>query len=255
MRHHLLFIFIAILLFLKNNNAVAQQDPQFSQYFLNPFVYNPAYAGIENNLSATAHFRTQWLGIEGNPVIENISIHSPVDIIHSGAGIQILNEQVGALRNTAASLSYSYILKTQFGKLSLGINGGVIQETLDGNKLRASEGDYTTGIDHNDPLLSVVSVSGMAPDFSAGLFFKNNKISSGLSATHLIPMKLDLKDGGGNLEINFERQYYFQFDYITPLSKSIEISPAVNVKSNGSLFQIEADILLVYNKLIWIGGG
>ena len=232
----------------------AQQDPQFSQYILNQFVYNPAYAGMDNALSATAHLRTQWVGITGQPFIQNISLHSPVSLLHGGAGLQILNEEEGAMRVTSATLSYSYIYKSRIGKFSVGVNGGVLQLNLDGSKLRAPDGNYENNlIEHNDPLLPDVSVSGLAPDFAAGVFFSGNKVNIGLSSTHLIPMEVKLN--GGNLSMNLARQYYFQASYLAKLGKTFELRPSVYVKSNGDNLQGEADAIFSFNNFFWIGGG
>ncbi len=211
----------------------AQQDPQFSQYIFNQFVYNPAYAGMDNSLSATAHLRTQWVGITGHPLVQNISVHSPVSLLHGGAGLQILNEQEGAVRITSASLAYSYILKSRIGKFSFGVNGGIEQVNVDGSKLRAPDGNYENfSFEHNDPILPIVNVNGIAPDFATGFFFSSNKLNLGLSATHLIPMTVKLNSGGGNLQMNLERQYYFQASYLMKLGKTLALRPYVYTKSN-----------------------
>jgi len=248
-------IFSAIEIFCCNESR-AQQDPQFSQYILNQFVYNPAYAGMDNALSATAHLRTQWVGITGQPFIQNISVHSPVSLLHGGAGLQVLNEQEGAMRVTSVSLAYSYIHKSRIGKFSFGVNGGVTQLNLDGSKLRAPDGNYENNlIEHNDPLLPSVSVSGLAPDFAAGFFFSSNKVNIGLSSTHLIPMEINLDGGGGNLAMNLVRQYYFQTSYLAKLGKTFALRPSVYLKSNGDNLQGEADAIFSFNDFFWIGGG
>lgn len=234
----------------------SQQDPQFSQYILNQFVYNPAYAGMDNALSATAHLRTQWVGIDGHPLIQNISVHSPVSLLHGGAGLQVLNEQEGAMRVTSVSLAYSYIHKSRIGKFSAGVSGGIVQMNLDGSKLRAPDGNYENFlIEHNDPLLPVVSTNGLAPDFAAGFFFSSSKVNIGLSATHLIPVGIKLNGGGGNLEMNSERQYYFQASYLAKLGRSFSVRPSVYAKSNGSNLQGEVDAIFSFNNFFWIGGG
>jgi type IX secretion system PorP/SprF family membrane protein len=53
----------------------AQQDPLYSQYLNNPFVLNPAYAGLTNNLNLSLNYRTQWAGIEGSPKTANLNGH------------------------------------------------------------------------------------------------------------------------------------------------------------------------------------
>lgn len=238
------------------SGVYAQQDPQFSQYMFNQFTYNPAYAGMDNALSATAHVRAQWVGINGSPLIQNISVHSPVSLLHGGAGLQVLNEQEGALRVTNVSLAYSFIHKSRIGKFSLGFNGGIEQVNLDGSKLRAPDGNYENfSIEHNDPLLPVVSVNGLAPDFGAGFFFSSSKINIGLSSTHLIPVSVKLNSGGGDLQMNLERQYYLQASYLAKLGKTVALRPSLYAKSNGNNLQGEADAIFSFNNFFWIGGG
>jgi type IX secretion system PorP/SprF family membrane protein len=237
-------------------NAGAQQDPQFSQYMFNQFTYNPAYAGMDNALSATANVRAQWVGITGHPLVQDLSVHSPVSLLHGGAGLQVLNEQEGALRITNVSLAYSFIYKARIGSFSFGINGGIEQVNLDGTKLRAPDGNYENfSIEHNDPLLPVVSVDGLSPDFGAGLFFSSSKLNIGMSATHIVPMAVNLNSSGGDLKMNMERQYYLQASYLAKLGKTLALRPSVYAKSNGDVFQGEADAIFSFNDFFWIGGG
>ena len=247
-------VFVGILL-LTTSWALAQQDPQFSQHFMNQVMYNPAYNGLDNALSATAQFRSQWVGIEGHPITQNISVHSPVPIFHGGLGINILNEQAGAMRTTYLSAGYSYIIQTRAGNFSLGVSGGATQVYLDGSKLRAPDGEYSNGIDHNDDLLPSVTVSGFAPDFSAGVYFKGKNLSAGLSANHIVPSSVKLNGDGSNLEFDFERQYYLQLGYLARLSKSLSIRPTVMIKSDINSFQGEADLLFLYKDFLWMGAG
>lgn len=246
---------IVIMLLLISINAAAQQDPQFSQYFMNQAAVNPAYTGLDNALSTTAQFRSQWVGMDGHPVTQNIALHSPVPVLHGGLGINLMNEQAGVLRNTIVALTYSYILKTRAGDFSLGISGGAVQVNVDGSRLRAPDGVYTNGINHNDFLLPIVPVSGLAPDFSAGLFYNGKNFSVGLSANHVIPQPVKLDAEGSSLQFDYERQYYLQMGYMANLSKTFAIRPSIMVKSGGSRLQGEADLLAVYKDFLWFGAG
>lgn len=248
-------ISIITFLFFWSSHAIAQQDPQFSQHFLNQAAYNPAYAGLDNLLSATAQFRSQWVGIDGHPVSQNIDIHSPVPLLHGGLGINLTNEQAGVLRNTSVSLDYSYIIKTGAGNFSMGISGGAVQVNVDGSKLRAPDGDYLNTINHNDFLLPIVPVSGIAADFSAGLFFNGKNLSLGLSANHVLPQSVKLKTEGSSLVFNYERQYYLQLGYLAKFSKTFAVRPAAMLKSDGNRYQAEVDLLFIYKDLLWLGGG
>lgn len=246
---------ILIIMLLNNLSVSAQQDPQFSQYFMNPAAFNPAYNGLDNSLSATAQFRSQWVGIDGHPVSQNIALHSPVPVLHGGLGLNLMNEQAGVLRNTMAGLAYSYIIKTKAGNFSLGASGGLVQVNVDGSRLRAPDGIYQNGINHNDFILPIVPVSGLSADFAAGLFYSGKNLSAGISVNHVVPQAVDLNTDGGTLVFNYERHYYMMAGYLAKLSKTIAIRPSIMIKSDGTRFQGEADLILLYKDFLWFGGG
>ena len=129
---------IATLLFLGGLfPAMAQQAPQYSLFALNPYAYNPAYAGLENTLVATGVYRRQWSGLEGAPETQHLNAHLPLYVINSGIGLKIENDVIGAHRTTQGSVSYNYQL--ELGRntlLSAGIGIGFLQYSLDGAKLR-----------------------------------------------------------------------------------------------------------------------
>ena len=56
----------------------AQQDPQFTQYMFNMLALNPAYAGSSDRVSIKALTRHQWVGFEGAPTTQTLTVHSPV---------------------------------------------------------------------------------------------------------------------------------------------------------------------------------
>jgi type IX secretion system PorP/SprF family membrane protein len=235
--------------------ATAQQDPQFSQYFFNAYTYNPAYGGLDQALSVTAHGRAQWVGIEGNPFNQNVSAHSPVSLLHGGMGLQVLNQQEGAFRLTSATVSYAYQVKSRLGYFSIGVSGGVTQAAIDGSKLRAPDGDYLNTINHNDPLLSTGSVNNLGADGAAGIFFSSSRFHAGFAVNHLIPSTI--KVNGTTAELNFELipHYYFQTGYLAKLSSSLSLRPTLFLKSDGSHHQAEVDLCVGVKDLLWVGGG
>jgi hypothetical protein len=56
----------------------AQQDAQFTQYMYNTININPAY-GSRGALSIFALHRTQWVGLDGAPVTNAVSINTPLN--------------------------------------------------------------------------------------------------------------------------------------------------------------------------------
>ena len=55
-----------------------QQDPQFTQYMYNTLSVNPAYAGSRGHLSVLGLYRTQWVGLNGAPTNQVLTLEGPV---------------------------------------------------------------------------------------------------------------------------------------------------------------------------------
>lgn len=127
----LLLIFYGVI-FAGLLTAAAQDiPPVYSQFYLNPYVYNPAYAGSDGYLSLYLVHRRQWMGIEGAPVSSSVSLHTPLSE-KMATGFHLSHDQAGLLQSTSASGTYAYIIP--FGDqhdLRMGISAGVGRQGLD----------------------------------------------------------------------------------------------------------------------------
>ena len=65
---------------------MAQHSPLTSQYLFNGLLINPAYAGSRDALAANLTHRQQWVGFEGAPVTQILSVHAPVNRRKGGLG-------------------------------------------------------------------------------------------------------------------------------------------------------------------------
>ena len=75
-------------------NVHAQQAIQFSQYFSNHLIINPAYAGAEDALSMTLVHRNQWTGVEGAPKTTTLSGHTLFRNEHTGIGMNLFVDKI-----------------------------------------------------------------------------------------------------------------------------------------------------------------
>ena len=87
-------ISIAIL-FLSVSTAFAQQLPQFTQYMFNTISINPAYAGSRETLSVVGLHRSQWVGLDGGPETQTLSVHAPLRNENMGLGVSFINDKFG----------------------------------------------------------------------------------------------------------------------------------------------------------------
>ena len=88
------FNIIAFIL-LSCSSVLGQQLPQFTQYMYNTVSINPAYAGSRETLSIVALHRTQWVGINGGPTTQTLSIHAPTRNEKVGIGVSFINDKLG----------------------------------------------------------------------------------------------------------------------------------------------------------------
>lgn len=174
-------ISVGILLIALHLNVVAQQLPQFSQYYNNPLLFNPAHAGSSGNLNVHLQHRSQWVGFGGGPSTQIIGADAPILKRKFGVGGYMFNDQFGPLQNTGANLAYAYHMKVG-GTLKMGmaLSGSLFQSKVDGNNI--------TLTDPNDQLIhnAVGAVSQeLIGDAAFGLLLYNDEFYVGVSGLHL----------------------------------------------------------------------
>src|SRR5688500_13041166 len=77
----------------------AQDQTNFTQFYLNPYLINPSYVGIDGQAAISIIYRKQWMTIEGAPAIANFSLQTPISP-RAGFGISITNDAKGLLNNS-----------------------------------------------------------------------------------------------------------------------------------------------------------
>ncbi|MCB0552039.1 MAG: type IX secretion system membrane protein PorP/SprF [Phaeodactylibacter sp.] len=244
--------FTLIALTTSLSMGFGQQPAQYSLFMMNKLNWNPGYAGLDHSLSITGIYRAQWDQLEGNPITQNINVHMPLYIFSSGIGINLENDELGAERRTSGSIAYNYQLPV--GKkalLSLGLNAGIAQRTLDGAKLRTPEGNYTdaTVIFHNDDLLPISMVSATTPTFGAGIYYYSEHFEAGLAVRHLNEPTVSLDV----ISLQLARAFFFNASAHFDLSQSLSLHPSLMVRSDLAQTQTDIAAIFQYNDNIFGG--
>ncbi len=251
------FILLLCLLsvLLTTQKVHAQQSPQYTQFVFNQLLHNPAYAGISDDVLLEVGGRGQWIGIQGAPFSQALGFQLPIPLLKSGLGITIHNDILGANRMSSAFLTYAYSFKIGTGKkLSIGLQGGVIQGGLRGDELVTPDGIYNGGIDHQDNLLANVLSNGVTPDFGLGLYFNSLKMRAGLAAFHLLEPSMVFSDEVAvGQEWQLKRNFHAHISYDFSLSNTIMLTPSLLLKSDLVQHQLDGLVLGLFNE-IYIGG-
>jgi type IX secretion system PorP/SprF family membrane protein len=169
---------ILVLLMMWMVLCKAQQDPQYNLYQFNQMVINPAYAGARNALAIVADVRNQWVGINGAPKTNCLSIHAPIANNRLGLGLTLVNDGLGPRISNGVYGNVAYILPlNNRWKLSAGIGVGLLSYRFDFNKLNFKTTEVNTQL-YESQRLSVLDLSG-------GIYLRTEKFFLGISSTHL----------------------------------------------------------------------
>ena len=243
------FLSIAILL-LSVSTAFSQQLPQFTQYMFNTISINLAYAGSRETLSVVGLHRSQWVGLEGGPETQTLSIHAPLRNEKIGLGLSFINDELGYENFSYIYGDFSYTIQTGVNsKLAFGIKAGMTHYNLDEELLN----DPSV---INDPFFNDVS-NRWSPNVGAGLYWHSERWYLGLSTPRIL--NTDYNNGGnGNIDyVALERiSYYFTGGYVFDLSETTKLKPSVLLKAtNGAPLSFDISANFLFNDKFWLGAG
>lgn len=205
-----------LILVILTTSAYAQQDPLYAQYINNPMVINPAYAGLNNNFNASITYRNQWGGFEENPATINFNSHISLLENKIGAGLLLIQDQIGNSKNTELQGAFSYKLPVSEGTtLSFGMQTGLINFRSNVNDLNLADPD--------DPAF-LQNENVTKPNVGAGAILKSERYLMGLSIPRLL--NSSISTGGEEFQL-YDRTVYLFGAYVFYLNQSIRLKPSV----------------------------
>ncbi|MBI4947918.1 MAG: type IX secretion system membrane protein PorP/SprF [Bacteroidetes bacterium] len=216
------FFSIAFLLLSGLTQGYSQQDPMYSIYLYDKVQINPAFAGSSNWMVGTLKYRTQFLGIPGQPKTQAFSFHAPIQRFHIGTGLKIVHENIAVVSKTNVIGICSYHLNFASGKLSFGLEGGVLNQAISFPDLIRK--------DQIDNAIPSQRTARTIPDASFGTYYRKKEFYLGFSAMHLVKSKLDYANFQRTINANLFKHYYFLLGNVFDLSESFAIEPSLLIK-------------------------
>ncbi|OKS87532.1 PorP/SprF family type IX secretion system membrane protein [Mucilaginibacter polytrichastri] len=234
-------LIILILITCAGKQALAQQEAMYTQYMFNSLAINPAYAGSRNVTSATALYRSQWVGIQGAPTTATLSIDAPLDNKKIGLGLQVFNDRLGITNTSGAFGSYAFRIRMDKGTLALGLQAGVSQ-------YRADFTSVNLGSDASPDLAFSNNINKMLIDFGVGVYYSTDKFYLGLSSPQLLNNQLhNFTVEGSNTFSGQAMHLFLATGYVFPLNEDLHLKPSVLIKYVKGA-PIEGDL----NATLWI---
>ncbi len=214
--------------------ATGQQDPQFTQYMYNTVNVNSAYAGSRGHFAITGIHRSQWVGINGAPTSQTLSLDTPVGK-NVGLALAFANDNIGPAEEFYFDANFSYSIKaSETYKLSFGIKGGGRLFSIDWARGNAQD---------QDDFLQNIN-GRFFPTVGAGVYFHGEKSYLGLSVPNFLS-----NDHYDDIQQSLaaERLHIFLIGgLIFDLSKNTKFKPAFLFKYvNGAplIFDLSANFM------------
>ena len=189
--------------------SAISQDLHFSQYYENPSLLNPALTGSSNVMRASVIYKDQWRSVTvpyktfgaSFDMKFKASSWDKVDQFKTrtfkksfnrlSGGLSLYSDKAGDgnMGTTLVNLSFATFIKGgEHSFFSLGLQGGVVQKTIDYSKLVFSnQYNGTTGYDQNIANGEQFgSKSFVYADFAAGLLWNYSKEESSIGENNQI---------------------------------------------------------------------
>lgn len=276
---YLIVLFCFCTLLLK-----AQSNPQISQYILNPYIINPAFAGIENYYDVKVSYRKQWVGLEGAPETVYGTIHAPISKkdkknsattlygnyqsekknkqywndykaskAHSGVGAKVQNDAIGPFNNLSVMGTYAYHMGISSKvNLAFGLSAGVKVTSLNINKLF-----FGTNATQDPAIFYTNEIDKYNMDADVGLLLYSAKYYFGISALSIIPQNLAFSDNFvASTNSNLLPNYFVSGGLRFPINEDFTLLPSFRARYlNPQPMQLDLNAKLHYRDLVWGGIG
>ena len=238
-------LFLFVITLLMGYMSFAQQPAVYNQFFMNPYLYNPAYAGVEGHSALFFMHRNQWINIQGAPEINHLSFHVP---LRGGIAIggTAFNFSEGLLNVSGAKFTIGYLInidRTHFIRFGISGGGGI-------NAVNISKFDspddiaFDNFLEQNSFLIGDLGISYHFGHFNVGFSLPNLFNYVAVTQEGFVPV--DLASPLDNI--------IGKMNYRGHITDNFAIEPHVIYRySESTPSQYEAALIAHIRHLVWLG--
>ena len=228
---------ISILLCFCSLFVKGQQQTQYSQYMFNQQLINPAYTGAYDQISISSLLRSQWIGVEGAPITQTLSIELPIPQKKIGLGASFMSDKIGPTTATVfdADLSYHLRLNRKEHHLAIGLKLGILNYFLDTNLLSLSDANDSAFVNNQD--------QNLYPNIGFGMYYYTSNFYVGAS----IPRLLAVNDYG------LVSHTFLMLGGRISLGDIFQLKPSLMFKQTKSAEAYDFSLLAYLYDSIWLG--
>jgi type IX secretion system PorP/SprF family membrane protein len=239
------------------------QDPQFSQFYANQLLLNPAFTGSAEGARLALNYRSQWSAIPGHFKTFAAAFDIPVTFgpTRHGLGLSLMADQAGAGNLTKLDVLFNYayrVLINDDHAIRFGISAGFQQASIDFFNLRfPNQIDPLRG--PNAPLLpsgEQARENRITEDVSLGVVYYNNFMWAGVGLHHLTaPRQQFITNSQNALNTNLPMRITAFTGLMIPFTKdklsSRSISPSLLFKYQGPFMQLDVGGYVNFDPIVF----
>ncbi|WP_033418066.1 PorP/SprF family type IX secretion system membrane protein [Cytophaga aurantiaca] len=231
-----------------SNHAFAQQQSSFTNYMYNVQTYNPAYVGSRQAISVVGLYRLQWVGYDGAPKTQTISVSAPIAKQKLGLGLSFENDKIGPMNSTSAYADFAYHLPlTEKSKLSFGTKIGVnlLSTSLSSVKLD----------DPNDVSFNSNMQNKAIPNVGFGMYYYSPKFYAGISTPQILTKTVSGEYQGQSMNLYQQKVHFYMIaGTVFNLTEALDLKPTMLTKVvAGAPVQVDLTTTLIYKQLLYAG--
>lgn len=207
----------------------------FTRYAFNSVAFNPAYAGSNNHLTAYLIHRQQWIGLEGAPSTQSVTLHTPLRDERVGMGFALGRDKAGPVQALNADVSYAYRFPIgENFRLAIGAQAGMVN-------WRSDLGELT--LENPADVVFQSNLNRWVPNFGAGIYLSSERFYVGFGSPRLLEYNL-YKDVAHRTGIygRMYRHFYGTIGAAFPMrDELIVFKPALLVKTTDPFSGLRKD--------------
>lgn len=237
-----------ILFLFFTYHSTAQQDNQYTQFAYTRLNYNPAVAGLKDELSLTGRIRNQWSGIEGAPQAQSLLIEFPTIFDKVGIGVIANRATIGIQERNDLAAMYAYKVKLQEATISFGLQVSFRQFINDFTRPGLIAID---GFDQ-DASLTRQRFSTNIFNLGVGAFLDSKRYYLGIAVPRYLRSNIDVnQDNNGSREV---RHIYGMFGLKFNLSSNWKTEPQFLLKlAEQAPFDLDIQNNFIYQDQVHLG--
>lgn len=241
-------VILIILFGIISINLEAQRLLVENQYFINPWVYNPAQVGESPFTELSFSYKKQWVGLDGAPARARLSAQARLgSALRVGGGLWQESEGPFSQIQGLGSIAYALTLSNRVDhRLQFGMSLGIGHRSVNLN-------DFSNP---NDPSLASLPDGQSYMQGSLGMYYRLGHFELGVSVPRLVQDELLGSEGFASPSFAIPEYFLFSTGYhIDLLQTQIRLHPQLLYHRDAELGdgQLEGMVSAYYKDQCWLG--